>query len=201
MRVINGVGRWSAGISVGLAVLMLGGGFAHADTVVPLPDGEQALTTATGIPVDLTRTGETAIISQSLAANGMSRTAQLSATAYATAPGATAGSLETGYLIGCQVDLSGGLSLGGDVYMSPGSVSPELTPSIKLVPGGVAVVKFGTKKLDPAAGAVGISYRNRGVQLSGCGGYAQARAFSALSVTNDQGSAEVTLYGDPFSVG
>ncbi len=201
MRVIDGVGRWSAGMSVGLAVLILGGGFARADTVVPLPDGEQALTTATGIPVDLTRTGETAIISQSLAANGMSRTAQLSATAYATAPGATAGSLETGYLIGCQVDLSGGLTLGGDVYISAGSISPELNPSIKLVPGGVAVVKFGTKKLDPAAGAVGIAYRNRGIQLSGCGGYAQARAYSSLIVTNDQGSAEVTLYGDPFSVG
>lgn len=201
MRVIDGIGRWSAGICVGLAVLMLGGGFARADTVVPLPDGEQALTTATGIPVNLTRTGETAIISPSLAANGMSRTAQLTATVYATAPGATAGSVATGYLIGCQVDLSGGLSLGGDVYVSPGSVSPELNPSIKLVPGGVAVVKFGTKKLDPAAGAVGIAYHNRGIQLSGCGGYAQARAFSALTVTNDQGSAEVTLYGDPFSIG
>jgi hypothetical protein len=201
MRFDNGVGRWPAGIGVGLTVLMLGCGVAHADTVVPLPDGREALTTATGIPVDLTRTGEIAVISQSLAANGMSRTAQLSATTYATTPGATAGTLDTGYLIGCQVDLTGGLSLGGDVYASPGSVTPEIYPSINLKPGGVAVVKFGTKKLDPAAGAVGVAYRNRGIQLNGCGGFAQARAFSALTVTNDQGSAEVTLYGDPFSVG
>ncbi|WP_405166379.1 MspA family porin [Nocardia sp. NBC_01499] len=201
MRVLDGVGRGAAGIGVGLAVLMLGCGVAGADTVVPLPAGEQALTTATGIPVDLTRTGETAIISPSLAANGMSRTAQLSGTAYATVPGATGGTLETGYLVGCQVDLSGGLSLGGDVYLSPESMSPELNPSIKLVPGGVAVVKFGSKTIDPAAGAVGIAYRNRGIQLSGCGGFAEARAYSALTVTNDKGSAEVTLYGDPFSVG
>ncbi|KAA8888582.1 MspA family porin [Nocardia colli] len=201
MRVVEGAGRSAAGIGIALAALLLGCGSANADTVVPLPDGEQALTTATGIPVDLTRTGETAVLSPSLAANGMSRTAQLSGTTYATIPGATAGSLETGYLVGCQVDLSGGLSLGGDVYLSPDSVSPELNPSIKLGPGAVAVVKFGTKQLDPAAGAVGIAYRNRGIQLSGCGGFAQARAYSALTVTNDQGSAEVTLYGDPFSVG
>ncbi|WP_216898626.1 MspA family porin [Nocardia alni] len=196
----NGFRRLT-GIGLGLAAVVLGPGNAHADTVVPLPDGHQTVTTTIGIPVDLSRTGERAVISPSLAPNGMSRTATVSATVYATTPGATSGTLETGYLVGCQVDLSGGLSLGGDVYVEPDSISPELTPSINLVPGGVAKVAFDTKKLDPTQGKVGIQYLDRGIQVSGCGGYAQARAYSTLNVTNDHGTAEVTLYGQPFGIG
>jgi hypothetical protein len=64
----------------------------------------------------------------------------------------TKGTLVTGYLVGCQVDLSGGLSLGRDVYVSPSSVTPEIAPSISLVPGGVSGVKLDTKQLDPTAG-------------------------------------------------
>ncbi|WP_319945044.1 MspA family porin [Nocardia macrotermitis] len=174
---------------------------AQADTVVPLPNGRQHFTTATGVAVDFSRTGEKAVISPSLAYNGLSRTATMSGTVYATAPGVTGGTLVTGYLIGCQVDLSGGLSLGGDVYIEPDSAWPEVSPGISLVPGGVAQVKFGTKKMDPKAGAIGIEYHDRGVQVDGCAGYAQARSFSTLTVTNDRGTAEVTLYGNPFSIG
>ncbi|MFI1919269.1 MspA family porin [Nocardia sp. NPDC020380] len=174
---------------------------AHADTTIPLPDGEQALTTATGVQVDLTRTGEQAIVSPPLSSTPTSRTASVTATVFAKVQNATKGTLTTGYLIGCQVDLSGGLSLGGDVYVSPSSVTPEIAPSISLVPGGVSQVILDTKNLDPTAGAVGVAYAGRGIEISGCGGYAQARAFSTLTVTNDQGSAEITLYGQPFSVG
>jgi hypothetical protein len=201
MKLVTGAGRWLTRGGAGLAVVLLGCGVAHADNVVPLPDGRQTLTTATGIPVDFSRTGERAVISPSLAFNGLSRTASMSATVFATIPGATGGQLVTGYLIGCQVDLSGGISLGGDAYISPDSASPEITPSINLVPGGVAQVKFDTKNIDPKAGAVGVEYHDRGVQVDGCAGYAQARAFSTLTVTNTRGTAEVTLYGKPFSIG
>ncbi len=201
MNLVSGAGRRLVHGAAGLAVLMLGCGVAQADTVVPLPDGRQTFTTATGVPVEFSRTGEKAVVAPSLAYNGLSRTATMSATVYATAPGVTGGTLVTGYLVGCQVDLSGGLSLGGDVYISPGSAYPEVVPSINLVPGGVAQVKFGTKKMDPKAGAIGIEYHDRGVQVDGCAGYAQARSFSTLTVTNGRGTAEVTLYGNPFSIG
>ncbi|MBU3067628.1 MspA family porin [Nocardia sp. NEAU-G5] len=201
MNLVTGAGRWLTRGGAGLAVVLLGCGAAHADTVVPLPNGRQALTTATGIRVDFSRTGEQAVISPSIAFNGLSRTASMSATVFATVPGATGGQLVTGYLVGCQVDLSGGLSLGGDMYVSPSSATPEIVPSINLVPGAVAQVKFDTKKIDPKAGAIGVEYHDRGVQVGGCAGYAQARAYSTLTVTNDRGTAEVTLYGQPFSIG
>jgi hypothetical protein len=209
MKVNESGGRRAAGAGLGFAAMLFGcvvavvvdSPVAQADTYVPLPDGEQALTTATGVQVDLTRSGEHAVISPSLASNGLSRTASMSATVYATIDGATSGNLVTGYVVGCQVDLSGGVSIGGDVYISPNSAYPEIYPNINLVPGGVATVKFDTKKIDPTAGAVGVAYSERAVQVSGCAGYAQARAFSTLTVKNDRGSAEVTLYGQPFSIG
>jgi hypothetical protein len=201
MRLVSGAGRWLIRGGAGLAVLMLGCGVAQADTVVPLPDGRQNFTTATGVAVDFSRTGEKAVVSPSLAYNGLSRTATMSGTVYATAPGVTGGTLVTGYLVGCQVDLSGGLSLGGDVYIDPTDAWPEVVPSIDLVPGGVTQVKFGTKKMDPKAGAIGVEYHDRGIQVDGCAGYAQARSFSTLTVTNSRGTAEVTLYGNPFSIG
>lgn len=203
-RIWSGVGPLllaRATIAMAGLVTVFGSGAAQADTFVPLPDGDQSLETAIGIPVDLSRTEERAVVSPALAGNGMSRTATLSGTVYATAPGATSGTLVTGYLLGCQVDLSGGVSLGGDIFIQPNLVFPEISPSINLLPGGVANVKLNTKNLDPEAGAVGFAYSNRGVQVDGCGGYAQARAYSVLTVKNDHGSAEVTLYGQPFSIG
>lgn len=95
-------------MGVGLTALILGSAVAHADTTVPLPDGREALTTATGVQVDLTRTNEQAVIAPSLAANGTSRTASVTGVVFAKVDNATKGALVTGYLVGCQVDLSGG---------------------------------------------------------------------------------------------
>ncbi|MCX4098084.1 MspA family porin [Nocardia sp. alder85J] len=112
MKVSEG-GRWLTGAGLGVAVVLLGAGVGQADTQVPLPDGEQALTTATGVQVDLTRTGEQAVLSPSLASNGLSRTASMSGTVFATIDGATSGTLQTGYVVGCQVDLGSGVHAKG----------------------------------------------------------------------------------------
>lgn len=185
-----------------LAALCVGAAPAGADTFVPLPNGRNTLTTATGITVDLTRTGESAIISPAISNNGLTRTAWVSGTDFAKVKGATSGSLDTGYLIGCQVDLAGGVSAGGDIWYSlPNSFSPEITTNFTIKPGQVATVKLGTKTLAPAAGAVGYAYHNLGIQVDGCGGYAEARAFANLTVANGAGSTVVSLYGRPFSLG
>ncbi|MBO0855954.1 MAG: MspA family porin [Nocardia sp.] len=198
---ITRIGGWIGAVGLSAAALLSGTTTAQADTTVPLPDGNQAMTAANGVQVDMSRTGERAVVAPSLAANGLSRTVTLSGTVFAKVHSADSGTLTTGYMVGCQVDLSGGLSLGGDMYVQPGQAYPEVTPGINLVPGAVAVVKFDTKNLDPKAGAVGIGYGDRGIQVSGCAGYAQARAFSTLTVVNKQGTAEVTMYGRPFSIG
>lgn len=185
--------------SCSLAVVLAG--TASADTTIPLPDQTQNFTTATGLAVNLSHTGERAVVSPAIAANGMSRTAWVTGTAFATSPGATSGSLETGYLVGCQVDLSKGVSLGGDFYVDPGSLAPELSTSFALRPGQVVTVKLGTKNLDPKAGAVGVSYHDLGIQVDGCGGFAEARSYTNLTVAGSKGSTVVSIYGQPFSLG
>ena len=96
-------------------------GAASADAAVALPDGQKA-----GPGVTITRTGERAIISPSLAANGAGRVAWVSGNAsvdVTVAPEGTVGptngpangpgtnnssthgasQLNTGYIVGCQV--------------------------------------------------------------------------------------------------
>lgn len=97
-----------AGVCV--PVLVLAGGTADADTHVPLPDGHASYTTRDKVTVHVDRTGESATLSGSMAAIPLSRNAMVSgiASVQATAPAGvkiTGGRIETGYLVGCQIDL------------------------------------------------------------------------------------------------
>ncbi|WP_019928433.1 MspA family porin [Nocardia sp. BMG111209] len=94
-------------------MLIAAGGAAHADTQVALPDGHIELNTRDGLTIDVDRTGEHATISGSLADNPLSRNAWVSGvtSVHVTAPDGvkvTGGRIETGYLLGCQIDLGSG---------------------------------------------------------------------------------------------
>ncbi|MFI6365964.1 MspA family porin [Nocardia sp. NPDC050630] len=93
-----------------LPFVLLTSGAAQADTAVPLPDGHDEFTTRDGLVVAVDRTGEQATISGSMAASPLSRNAWVSGvtSVHITVPAAitvTGGRIETGYLVGCQVDL------------------------------------------------------------------------------------------------
>lgn len=97
----------------GVAILLAGTGMAHADTFVPLPDGHDQLATRDGLGIDVDRTGENATVSPAIAASPLSRNAWVSGvtSVHVTAPPGvtvTGGRIETGYLVGCQVDLGNG---------------------------------------------------------------------------------------------
>src|SRR5690606_36635221 len=66
------------GAAATIAVGLFSAGAANADTFVPLPDGEKL-----GPGVTITRTGEHAVVSPSLAANGAGRVAWVSGNATA----------------------------------------------------------------------------------------------------------------------
>ncbi|MFE3190662.1 MspA family porin [Nocardia sp. NPDC059240] len=90
--------------------VLLAAGPATADTQVALPGGTGEFTGPDGVVVQLTRSGEQADISGSMAASPLSRNVMVSAVAAVTVtapPGVTVtgGRIETGYLVGCQVDL------------------------------------------------------------------------------------------------
>ncbi|MEV5838373.1 MspA family porin [Nocardia sp. NPDC052112] len=209
-----------AGVGAAAAVAMglLSTGAANADTFVPLPDGQK-----NGPDVTLTRTGEHALISPSLAANGAGRVVWVSGNAIADvnvtpegtvgpnngasgAPGTNnssthgASQLSTGYIVGCQVSIasdaiSAGLS--GGINLSGGSLGGSI--GLNLGPGEVKFVQIDYKDiLKP--GRYSVEYQDAEMEIQGCAGYAQARAYTVVEIIGDNYS-KTTLYGQPFSIG
>jgi hypothetical protein len=191
---------------------------AHADAFVPLPDGQKQ-----GPGVTITRTHESALISPSLAANGAGRSVWVSGrtTAAVTVtpegevgpsngptgnPGTNNSSthgtsqLNTGYILGCQVSIgedaiSAGLSAGVD--LSGGSLGGSV--GVSLGPGEVKFVQIDYKDIT-APGTYSVEYQDAEIEVQGCAGYAQARAYTVVEIIGDHYS-KTTLYGQPFSIG
>lgn len=221
---IGGVAA-AAAIALGFA----SAGAAHADTFVPLPDGEQIVGNH-----KITRTAESALISPSLAANGAGRVAWVSGTVTATVTGLPAGleagptnggiakdangtqgtstngvpRLTTGYIVGCQVDVSKmSGTLGFNMGMSAdlvkesmgGNVGGTASLAIPLSAGQVKFVPVQARDIK-ADGTYTIQYQDAQLEVQGCGGYAQARAYTVLEVTGND-YVKTTLYGQPFSIG
>ncbi|ONM48333.1 MspA family porin [Nocardia donostiensis] len=218
----TGLRRGARAMGVGAAATVAMGlfstGAANADTFVPLPDGERA-----GPGVTVKRIGESALISPSMAANGAGRVVWVSGTATADvtatpegepgpengpagAPGTNNSSthglsqLNTGYIVGCQVSIgddaiSAGMS--GSIDLDGGSVGGSI--GLELGPGEVKFVQIELKNI-PKAGTYSIQYQDVEIQLQGCAGYAQARAYTVVEIIGDHYS-KTTLYGAPFSIG
>ncbi|MVU78087.1 mspA family protein [Nocardia sp. ET3-3] len=213
-------GLRAAGLTAAAAVAMglSSAGAAQADAFVSLPDGERL-----GPGVKLTRSGEHAVVSPSLAANGAGRVAWLSATVTAevtatpagtpgpnngprNAPGSNNSSthgvsrISAGYIVGCQVSIgedaiSAGVS--GNVSLNSAGVGGSL--GIKLGPGQVGFVGIEGKDISKP-GAYSIQYRDAELQVQGCAGYAQARSYAVVEIVGNDYS-KTTLYGQPFSIG
>ncbi|WP_405136780.1 MspA family porin [Nocardia sp. NBC_01388] len=107
--------RNSIGIAIAacgfLPTVLIAAGPAGADAQVALPDGQGQFTAPDGVLVQVARSGEQATLSGSMAASPLSRNAMVSAvTSVTVTPPSgvtvTGGHIETGYLVGCQVDLN-----------------------------------------------------------------------------------------------
>ncbi|WP_067654291.1 MspA family porin [Nocardia harenae] len=209
-----------AGVGAAAAVAMglFSTGAANADTFVPLPDGQKL-----GPGVTVTRTGEHAIVSPSLAANGAGRVVWVSGNAVAEViatpegevgpfngptgdPGSNnssthgASQLNTGYIVGCQVSIADdaiGLGLSGSVDLSEGGLGGSF--GLDLGPGEVKFVDIEIKDITKP-GTYSVEYQDVEIQIQGCAGFAQARAYTVVEIIGDNYS-KTTLYGQPFSIG
>ncbi|MEU0873584.1 MspA family porin [Nocardia brasiliensis] len=218
----NGLRRGArvAGVGAAAAVAMglLSTGAASADVFVPLPDGQKL-----GPGVTITRTGEHAIVSPSLAANGAGRVVWVSGNASADVtetpegkvgpwngatnnPGTNNSSthgtsqLNTGYIIGCQVSIADdAISVGvsGKVDLTSGGVGGSI--GLNLGPGDVKFVQIELKDITKP-GAYSVEYQDVEMEIQGCAGYAQARSYTVVEIIGDNYS-KTTLYGAPFSIG
>ncbi|MEV4234691.1 MULTISPECIES: MspA family porin [unclassified Nocardia] len=214
----RGVRIAGAVVAAAAGMGLLSTGAANADVFVPLPDGQKL-----GPGVTVSRTAEHALISPSLAANGAGRVVWVSGNANADvsvtpegsigpnngasgAPGTNnssthgASQLSTGYIVGCQVSIadnaiSAGVS--GGINLSGGSLGGSI--GLNLGPGDVKFVQIDYKDiLKP--GRYSVEYQDAEIEIQGCAGYAQARAYTVVEIIGDNYS-KVTLYGAPFSIG
>ncbi|MFI7003645.1 MspA family porin [Nocardia sp. NPDC050175] len=214
----RGVRIAGAGAAAAVAMGLLSTGAANADTFVPLPDGQKI-----GPGVTISRNGEHAVISPSLAANGAGRVVWVSGNAVAdiTAtpegkvgptngatnnPGTNNSSthgtsqLNTGYIVGCQVSIadnaiSAGVS--GGINLSGANAGGSI--GVNLGPGDVKFVNIDAKDITKP-GVYSVEYQDAEIEIQGCAGFAQARSYTVVEIIGDNYS-KTTLYGAPFSIG
>ncbi|WP_280511821.1 MspA family porin [Nocardia farcinica] len=214
----HGVRAAGGGAAAAVAMGLLSTGAANADTFVPLPDGQKV-----GPGVTVTRTGEHAIVSPSMAANGAGRVVWVSGNASADVtvtpegevgpnngptgnPGSNnssthgASQLNTGYIVGCQVSIGDdaiSAGLAGGIDLNGGSIGGSI--GLDLGPGEVKFVQIDYKDiLKP--GVYSVEYQDVEIEIQGCAGYAQARSYTVVEIIGDHYS-KTTLYGMPFSIG
>ncbi|MEH3154602.1 MAG: MspA family porin [Gordonia paraffinivorans] len=214
----------AAGIAAVSAVALssMGAGAAAAGA---LPGGFTTQTLADGTKVSVQLKDEFVTIARSGAANATTRNAWVSGKVIVTVNGANAsgGDVTAGYLVGCQVDFSGGGSVGSGGALAVGGSNLAIVPgdtnvtpngSVTLAPG---VAKFvpvldsgvgkynGTDEADTSfsfkGNRGGIAYSQETFQVNGCAGYASAKAAISVKVSTDAVDGYVTLYGRPFSIG
>jgi len=237
----NGVRRGLKAAGVG-AVMATAIGFAsvgaaNADTFVPLEDGSITQTLPDGTTVTVTRTGEKANISPSLGATPTHRNVWVSGRAEVKldGPGAKGGRIQPGYVVGCQVNITGtggagatgGMNSSTNTAMNPdtGAMTAQTGTSsatgglnanvgVTLSPGQAVnyhVIDleqenaFGERVNRPLMAFTGkegsVTWGDSTLGITGCAGLAQARSYVKVTVTSDTASQQVTLWGQPFSIG
>ncbi|MEV6218185.1 MspA family porin [Nocardia sp. NPDC051833] len=213
--------RNSFGVVAAVAIGLLACTPADADTFVPLPGGEMVKTLSDGTVVTVRLVGESVNINPSLGSTPVHRNAWVSGTAQVEIAGASAGSyalIVPGYTVGCQVNIAGG-GVGGGVegasdWEGNASVGGATSGELSLGPGQAKSFyildrekadDFGSeshKVYNVVTGGNGsVAWADQTIGLTGCGGYAQARAFVSVEVVTDSVTSWVTLWGQPFSLG
>lgn len=208
--------RAKAGTVIGMsfATVVLMSGTANADTFVPLPDGHVHFTGHDGVTMYVDRTHEHATVSSSMASSPTSRNVWVSGVAatHVDVPAnvaVTGGTIETGYLLGCQVDISSGLSVGTGDAGGYGALNQGATPglspytdpnlSLTLAPGKVVSVKVNSYDFTGNSGTA--EYDDRTLAIEGCAGAAQARSYTTVTTHDNIMDDTETLWGQPFSIG
>ncbi|WP_338890038.1 MspA family porin [Rhodococcus sovatensis] len=215
--VMRRVGRVAVlGAVASVAVGLMSPGAANAETFVPLANGEKVAG-----PYKIAHFDESAKVAPQIAFNGLNRNAWATGTAMSEVPEGATGTLKTGYLVGCQLDmddLSFGLDLGAGIeggntniitlFPIPFLIGGEGETTNKIEGGvsfdvplkdrEVAAVEIASK--DVKGPVTAIQYQDVAISVTNCGGYAQARSYTTLELTGDY-RYKGTLYGQPFSLG
>ena len=209
-RVIRGA---TASAAIAGAALMGASLVPAPANAVSLPGASKTKTLPEGA-VSIKLYNEKARISKAVTNNILTREVMVSGKIRVTTSGdVKGGSVNAGYIVGCQVDFGAGLSSKGGVEQGfdGGAAKPSLGG------GGEMTLGPGQAKYAPIVRSVvddketnsfsfggqtgGVVYSGERFDVNGCAGYAQARAKVTVRVSTDTYVGNVTLYGKPFSIG
>ncbi|HEY9311678.1 MspA family porin [Williamsia sp.] len=202
-----------AGVSA-VALAAMGTGAAAAG---PLPGGKTVQTLDDGTQVTVSLFGESSTISPAMSAIPTSRNVWLNGKiAVNVTGGAEGGSIEAGYIVGCQLNFGASAGAAGGVEVAPPATPGgefDTTPGagveggFELSPGEATYVAFFTDEdgnnsgIDFEGATGGIAYSQETFAVHGCAGFAEAKAYVKVTVETESTTGIVTLYGSPFSIG
>ena len=202
-RVVSGV--VAAAVAVGVAA---GSGAAAAAT---FPDRQVSKTTADGWRVTAIKADEKVRSVAPLNQSPWTREGFLSLRGEGRITGAgrtavSAGTITAGFQIGCNTDVTSGLTLGitaGPTAQMSISWPPALivgaqasgNVSTTLKPGTIADIPFGTKKL--AGPSAGLTVDGVHVKVDGCLGPVAVRAYTTLAISTPTNDNTINIYGQP----
>ncbi|WP_370010203.1 MspA family porin [Nocardia cyriacigeorgica] len=195
-------------------------------TAEPIADTERTTVTADGWALTVAKTAETIDRVPNLAATPFSREGFVDLGARAVVEGtgtAPEAILRIGYQIGCQVDVSTGLTLGVATTLganagvtigvpAPGgpggpggpglnvgataSITPSMSTTIK--PGSIESFQLAEKRLDGTSAAIMLEQAH--VKVDGCAGPVTLRSYATLHSSTAAADHTVTTYGAPISL-
>ncbi len=87
--------------------------------------------------------------------------------------------------------------MSGSVTLSDGGLGGSF--GLSLGPGEVKFVQINYKNITEP-GVYSVEYQDVEIEIQGCAGYAQARAYTVVEIIGDHYS-KTTLYCQPFSIG
>jgi hypothetical protein len=188
-----------------------------------MPAHNEAKTTRGGWDLNLTLANETVNPVPNLAAAANSREAFVNFEATAVTSGGNAPMTDSmfvaGYQLGCQMDVSSGVQLGGAGVIAPaGSLGVTLGPT-GLAPGanaglGGGLTGYFQTNLQPGVitdlpmasmplGSQGLGMldvTNLHIKADACGGPVTIRSFAYLRTSTDIDRSEFAIYGDPIQI-
>ncbi|MCU1644079.1 MAG: hypothetical protein JWN03_4354 [Nocardia sp.] len=193
------------------ATLIIGTfGTASAD---PVADKSREVITDDGWQVRITKVAENLDRVPNLAASPFTREGFVGLEAVADISGhgrvpVDSGNMTLGYQIGCQVDVSNGLTvglsaaIGPNIGISVGGVNAGAsalaipTVSFSPKPGTITTVPFGTKQLSGAHGSITADQVQ--IKIDSCMGPVSLRSYAIVSTSTADADNSIAVYGDPI---
>ncbi|MFD6195886.1 MspA family porin [Mycobacteriaceae bacterium NPDC060252] len=187
---------------------------AHADVTEMAPQVSQRIT-VDGWSLSVSLAGESVNPVPNLAGAQNSREAfaTLSARAKIDGKGSypiTAGNFVAGYQVGCQIDVSQGLQLGGTGQLggAVGASGPQ--PGLQiggngsiggflqttLQPGVITTIPMGNMPLVAHVGY--LDMQDVHIKVDACGGPVTVRSYASMAIGTDIEQTQLSVYGDPF---